>query len=272
MLPDLDAVASSSVLFVLGLLLLPKREWRSIPRRLRAAARDERDHVFGPPPWLGPPPRDAARRWLWLMGRELPRAVELGIPLHALAVLAETRGAERRLAREEAWPETRTGLLYRHLTGQIAEQALLHRLQQRGLLPPAPKLRWDPPVQEPMPPVSMFVEAQRWLESLRDDQVGEPEPAPRRMVQPAASPSSALEIQTLGRIRICANGEDFAPGLLHRPALGFTWLYLLARAARQHDDRVTRAALGDELFPRTSPERQRRKLSQRLNEVSSGLP
>jgi hypothetical protein len=40
-----------------------------------------------------------------------------------------------------------------------------------------------------------------------------------------------MEIRTLGEIRLNASGEDYGPGLLHRPALAASWFYLLARQA-----------------------------------------
>jgi DNA-binding SARP family transcriptional activator len=273
--PDLNDLVPVLAMLAAVLLLLPKRDMKGIAARLRATAQGERDYVFGPPAGLGPLSVDFVERWLQLVRRELPRAVELGVPLHVLAVLIEARGAERRLAREAAWGDSTAGLLFEHLLGRITEIEFRDRLREGGFPLPASKLRWTNPTKLSMPSMIWRVEWERHLESLQRH--AEPPPAQKpttfaKVMEVAEPLVTELEIQTLGRISICSAGEDFAPRLLHRPALAFTWLYLLAREGRQPNDRVTRAVLADELFPGIDPEQQRRKLRQRLNELSNDLP
>ena len=272
MRPDLGGLASVSTLIMVFLLLLPKRDWRSIPARLRATWVAERRYVFGPGSGRGALSSDFTERWFQLIRRELARAIALGIPLYGLVVLVEGRGATRRQARDEEWTNTRPGLLYRHLTGDITDAELHDRLRERGLPTPAGKIQWTPARKLTMPPMRWRLEWERHLESLRSRSHSGPGLSRARSeLQAGAAPMAGLEIRTLGEIRICANGEDFAPRLLHRPALAFAWLYLLARESRKAGDRITRASLADELFPGLDPDQQRRKLRQRLNEMSGEL-
>jgi DNA-binding SARP family transcriptional activator len=272
MRPDLGGLVSISALIMVLLLLLPKRDWRSFPARLRATVCGERRYVFGPPSGRGALSSDFTERWFQLVRRELPRAIALGIPLHALVVWVEMRGAKLRQALDEEGTKTRAGLLCEHLSGEMTEAELHDRLREGGLPTPAGKIQWTPARKLTMPPMRWRLEWERHLESLRTQ--GQSVPGPNRtrselLVGAPAIPG--LEIRTLGEIRISANREDFAPRLLHRPALAFAWLYLLARESRKAGDRITRSALADELFPGLDPDQQRRKLRQRLNEMSGEL-
>lgn len=272
MRPDPGALVSVSTLIIVLLLLVPKRDWRSIPARLRATECGERRYVFGPPSGRGALSSDFTERSFQLLRRELARAVALGIPLHVLVVLVEGRSAKRRQVRNEEWTKTPAGLLRRHLTGDMTEHELHDRLRELELPTPAGKSQWTPARKLTMPPMRWRLEWERHLESLRSQSQAVPAPNRTRselLERPPAIPG--LEIRTLGEIRISANGDDFAPRLLHRPALAFAWLYLLARETRKAGDRITRAALADELFPGLDPDQQRRKLRQRLNEMSGEL-
>ena len=267
MRPELGGLVSVVACIAIAVLLLPKPDWKSIPARLRATARGERRHLFGPPSGRGAFSPDYIERWFQLVRREVPRALELGIPLQVLAVAVEARGAERRRLAGDQWAATRAGLLFEHLSGRLTEAELHDRLRAGGHPPPAPKLTWTPPPKYTLPPLEWRLEWDRHLEALRS----QAQPAGRGPgAQPERQPAAVkgFEIRTLGTIRIFADGEDFAPRLLHRPALAFAWFYLLAWETRKPADRVTRAMLCDEWFRGLDPDQQRKKVRQRLVEMS----
>src|SRR2546427_12667782 len=161
MRPDLNDLPTILALLAAVLLLLPKREWRTIPPRVRATARGDRHPLFGPQAGLGPLSSDFIERWLQLVRRELPRAVELGVPLHVLAVLVEARGARRRLERERARSDSAAGLLFERLSGRITEIELHDRLRQRGLPLPAPNLTMSAPPKLTPPPMTWREEGEQ---------------------------------------------------------------------------------------------------------------
>lgn len=86
-------------------------------------------------------------------------------------------------------------------------------------------------------------------------QPGTPQtPAAATATQGATAPS-VLEaesgfvptVRTIGRIQIVTDAGDLTSELLRKPVLGFLWLYLLARSVWKPGDRITRAALIDEV-------------------------
>jgi hypothetical protein len=277
MRPDLDDLATILALLAIPLLLLPKQDWGSITERFLATARGDRCHVFGPASGREPLSSDFIERWLQMMRRELQRALQVGLPLHMLALSVEVRGARRRRAHEEEWRRSAAGLLFEHLSGNMTELELHERLRERGLRQPAGKLRWEPTPTFTMPPMEWRLDWERHLESLRDEEQPASEPTQSLAVMlpsPLRETGSAfeLEIQTLGGLSIRSNGRDLAPGLVHRPALALPWLYLMVREVLRPGDRIMRAVLGDILFPRVDPEQQRRKLRGRLHELCNDLP
>jgi hypothetical protein len=258
--PDVRDLITVAAVAGIALLVVPKRAVRSVPARLRAVAAGDRHHVFQPP-----------------TGGELRRVIELGLPLHVIATVAEQRGARRRLASEVAWHRSPAGLLFEHLIGRMTESEVGDALRAAGAPPPAPKLRWSPPVRLTMPPMSWRTEWERHLDSVTvpaqtASEFASPPPPVAETPRPPKAVDLELEIRTLGEICLCANGEDLAPRLLHRPAQAVTWLYLLVREARRTGDRVIRGVFADELFPGLSPDRQRRKARQRLADLNRDLP
>jgi hypothetical protein len=277
MRPDLGDAVSVLVLLALVALLLPKRDWKSIPARLRATVAGRRQYVFAPPAGRGELSQDFIERWLQLVRRELPRALALGLPLHVLAALVEARGATRQRARQQAWTRTGAGLLRQHLAEELTEADLDVQRRERGLPPRASKLRWTPPHRFTMPPMSLRLEWERHLDALRAEgrttaDRHQPAPAAQEAIAPPTQACAEMEIHTLGEIRICSGGVDFAPQLMHQPVAAFTWLYLLTRDVRKPGDRVTRAVLGDLMFPKADSEKQRAGVRGRLSELSRGQP
>jgi hypothetical protein len=99
------------------------------------------------------------------------------------------------------------------------------------------------------------------------------------MAEPAASVTGsvnghlpALQVRTLGGLRITAGGEDLTSALLDRKVLAFLWLHLLARTLRNPDGSITRSSLADELSPGLDTSAQRSRLRGRLSELRNQLP
>src|SRR5262245_34278124 len=116
---DASDLASMLGLLTLLVLALPKRDWRSIPVRFRETSGGRRHHLFGPPGATGHAAGGLRARSLQLVRAELRRAFELGIPLLIAAWHAADRGAEARRMRDADWRESRQGLLFRHLSGEM---------------------------------------------------------------------------------------------------------------------------------------------------------
>jgi DNA-binding SARP family transcriptional activator len=96
-------------------------------------------------------------------------------------------------------------------------------------------------------------------------------------VEPAVATSAnghiaALNIRTLGGLRLTAGPEDITSALLDRKVLAFLWLHLLARNLRNTHDTITRASLADELSPGLDTATQRSRLRGRLSELRNQLP
>jgi len=81
------------------------------------------------------------------------------------------------------------------------------------------------------------------------------------------SPPADLKLRTIGRLELSAQGEELSAGLLESRILAFIWLYLLARIAAGSDPRLTRPALGDEVYPRLDPSTQRQRLRGQLRDI-----
>jgi DNA-binding SARP family transcriptional activator len=273
MLPNpLTLLQMSAVIFVV-FLLLPKRDWRSIPSRLHALAAGRRRYLFGPPARTGPLEADLAERCLQLARRETSRMLELGLPLFALAMLAEARGAQRRAEREQLWARSGAGLMFQHLAGYLSAQDLHAQLQALDLPLPAAKLAWTVPHPALAPPVSWRTQFERRLfERITDLAPVVPSVESAESAPSIASAAPSLSVRALGGLHLISQGEDLGPLLARRPVQGFIWLYLLVRQAHRPGDRVTRSVLADELFPGLDPEVQRRRLRQRLSELNGQLP
>ncbi len=100
-----------------------------------------------------------------------------------------------------------------------------YRWQQSAFIPPLPQ-----PVTAPQTPTPA------------------PAPTPEVIVPAAAShPAFAPSVRTIGRIQVVTEAGDLSSELLRKPVLGFLWLYLLARSVWKPGDRITRAALIDEV-------------------------
>src|SRR3984893_14559696 len=83
---------------------------------------------------------------------------------------------------------------------------------------------------------------------------------------PVVDPSH-LTIRTFGRIELRQAGQDYAPELLRKRVLAFIWLYLFVRGLLEPEGRVDRGAFCEEFAPGLSPERQRKRVRDRLDDM-----
>jgi hypothetical protein len=199
-----------------------------------------------------------------LAGVEWPRVLELGVPLYLLALVVEADGSSTRGSEQARWESSPSGLLLKHLSGELDEVGLNASLELHGLLPFAARPAVSPTRPLTMPPMAWRREWERELATNTDG--ADVDPAPTVMAPPAWV-QTHLEIRTLGSLHLRHGETDFTGALLEHPVLSFIWLYLLVRAARSPGDRITRAALADEVSPGLDPERQRERLRGRLRDL-----
>src|ERR1700730_17546191 len=224
-------------IWLLFVLLVPKRAVHSLAERIRATAQGHRVYAFAPPADLG-------RRFAMSGFGEGIRLIQVGLPVYLLCLWAEARGRRRRLA----MPSTTT-----------------------SPLPPAPKAH--PPVrrQHVLPPMAWRREWEATLLSRSPDASG---PAAAAMQALAQLPPQlfALTIRSLGNLQLLYAGEDLTARLLRAPTLCFIWLFLLTHAAARPRSPVHRQMLAEEAFPGIDPEQQRGRLRGRLSDLQHDLP
>src|SRR2546427_155488 len=221
-------------IWLLFVLLAPKRAVNSLAARLRATARGNRVYVFAPPADLG-------RGFAMSSLGEGVRLIQVGLPVYLLCLWSEARGRRRRLA----MPASTT-----------------------SPLPPAPKAH--PPVrrQYVLPPIAWRRE---WEATLLSRSPDASRPAAAAM-QALAQLSAPLTIRSLGNLQLLYAGEDLTARLLRAPTLCFIWLFLLTHAAARPRSAVHRQVLAEEAFPGIDPEQQRGRLRGRLSDLQHDLP
>jgi hypothetical protein len=242
-------------------LLVPKRTG-SIRARLRATAAGERRHPFGPPLQ---PVEGTSSRFLRLLVAELPRCLELGVPLWLATLTAEYRGCQRRRLAAAEHAASPAGWMWARSLGRLSDEELERRLSDAGYPPPAVRVERPSYAVRPPPPA-------RWL---RDLGVGEAEtaadPGGNGRHQPAPSPSPRLSVQLLGSLRVSQGREDITTKLLDRPTLSYLWQYLLLRSI-EGSGPLARSAVADEVYPRVDPETQHARIRRRLHDLQHKLP
>ena len=264
-MPSLPEIVFSAVPLWLALaLLVPKRDWGTVRARLAATAAGERRHPFGPPL----PVRDGvSSRFARRLLAELPRCLELGVPLWLAALAAEYRGCQRRRLAAAAMATSPTGWMWARLLGRISDEELQRRLSEGGYAPPATKAERRFRLPYSMPPMS-------WL---RDLDVGQPEALPSpgaadRHREAGPVSTARLMVQTLGGLWIRLKGEDLTAGLLARPTVSYLWQYLLLQAIQEPERPISRSAVADEVYPGIDPETQHARLRRRLHDLQHKLP
>ena len=226
-------------IWLLFVLLVPKRAVYSLAERIRATAQGHRVYVFAPPAELG---RGSAVSGLG----EGIRLIQVGLPIYLLCLWAEARGRRRRLAMPPSTTSPRA---------------------------PAPKAH--PPVRREyvLPPMAWRREWEATLLSRKDQAGGQvlsvAIPPASELPRPS---SSALTIRSLGTLQLVCAGEDLTSRLLRAPTLSFIWLFLLTHAAARPRATVHRQVLAEEAFPGIDPEQQRGRLRGRLSDLQHDLP
>src|ERR1700730_14838616 len=163
-------------IWLLFVLLVPKRAVHSLAERIRATAHGHRVYVFAPPADLG---RGFAMSGLG----EGVKLIQVGLPVYLLCLWAEARGRRRRLA----MPSTTT----------------------TSPFPPARKAH--PPVrrQYVLPPMAWRRE---WEATLRSKGVKADGPVVSVTTPPGSEPTKpspgALAIRSLGTLQLVHAGED----------------------------------------------------------------
>jgi len=226
-------------IWVLFVLLVPKRAVNSLAERLRATAQGHRVYAFAPPADLG---RGFAMSGLG----EGVKLIQVGLPVYLLCLWAEARGRRRRLA----MPSTTT----------------------ISPFPPAPKAH--PPVrrQYVLPPMAWRREWEATLLSRSAAASGPAAPTTQAHAKLAPQLSAPLTIRSLGNLQLLYAGEDLTARLLRAPTLCFIWLFLLTHAAAQPGSAVHRQVLAEEAFPGIDPEQQRGRLRGRISDLQHDLP
>jgi DNA-binding SARP family transcriptional activator len=178
-------------------------------------------------------------------------------------------------------------MLAAHVSGSLGESDLLAQLRTRGFPVPAEKAVGRKVEQRPALGIKWWLEreagqaASNGSPHQTGDGVHPPEEAIEELAEePEATfpvkpqspelPPTYLGIDTLGRLGLRHDGQDFGPELMKRPVIAFIWLYLLLRALTSPKDRVMRADLADELTPGMPPEKQRTRLRNRLSNMLNG--
>jgi DNA-binding SARP family transcriptional activator len=225
-------------IWLLFVLLVPKRAVHSLAERIRATAQGHRVYVFAPPPDIG---RGFAMSGLG----EGVKLIQVGLPVYLLCLWAEARGRRRRLA----MPSTTT-----------------------SPFPSAPKAH--PPVrrQYVLPPMAWRREWEATLLSRSAAASGPAAPTSQAHAELAQQLSAPLTIRSLGNLQLLYAGEDLTARLLRAPTLCFIWLFLLTHAAAQPGSAVHRQVLAEEAFPGIDPEQQRGRLRGRLSDLQHDLP
>ncbi|HVS49754.1 MAG TPA: bacterial transcriptional activator domain-containing protein [Candidatus Dormibacteraeota bacterium] len=280
--PELAHGLEVAALWLLVLLLVPKRRLGDLRLRLHELRAGRRRWLFEPPGGFGSGRRTGVQRSF----AEAVRIFDLGVPLYVAGRLAEERSAHVRLEARSQWPDSVPALIATQVLESSGDVELAGQLRARGLLLPAEKA------------VGRRVEQRQalgikwWLERgvgqapsnlsphegdgvhPQEDAIEEPseEPEAPLAVKPKspAMPPTYLGIETLGGLGLRHDGHDFGPELMGRPVIAFIWLYLLLRSLTSPKDRVMRADLADELTPGMSADKQRTRLRNRLSNMLNG--
>lgn len=245
----LTALLACAVLF----LAIPKRELKTLAERLRQTARGRRVYVLAPP--------DLPGHLGGLVG-ELVRAIDLGIPMWLLALAVEVRGQRIRQETRDEWEASAGGVLYNALRSRDSAAAIADTLRSKGFPAPASKAyrsTYIPHFESPtLPePDSQLPVAAPTAAALSRNTVA----------KVVAEEAPAVQVMTIGGLRLLCHGADVTPTLVNRPILAFVWLYLLARSIATPGVGVDRRLLADELHPRLDSQTQRARLRKRLYDL-----
>jgi DNA-binding SARP family transcriptional activator len=279
---ELIAGLEAGAVVLLVLLLVPKRSVDHLRSRLSDLRSGRRRWLFEPQPSRG---ADRARN----IAADAADALDLGIPLYVAGRLAEQRSGQLYLERKSRWVNSPKGLLAAHLKGAINEAELHGQLKSRGLPLPSTKAVVPKVEARPLISVKWWLERQAMAhaiarpngdgsgkgarvrplgEGVEDENEAEDTDEAERPTIPVVDPGH-LTVRTFGRIELRQAGQDYAPELLRKRVLAFIWLYLFVRGLLAPGGRVDRGAFCEEFAPGLSPERQRKRVRDRLDDMYS---
>ncbi len=281
--PELAHGLEVAALWLLVLLLVPKRRLGDLRLRLHELRAGRRRWLFEPPGGFGSGRRTGVQRSF----AEAARIFDLGVPLYVAGRLAEERSAHVRLEARSQWPDSVPALIATQVLESSGEAELAGQLRARGLLLPAEKavgrrveqrqalgIKWWLERGVGQAPSNLSPHEGDGVHPQEDaiEELSEEEPEAPLAVKPKspAMPPTYLGIETLGGLGLRHDGHDFGPELMGRPVIAFIWLYLLLRSLTNPKDRVMRADLADELTPGMSPDKQRTRLRNRLSNMLNG--
>src|SRR5216683_802070 len=276
---ELIAGLEASAVVLLVLLLVPKRGIDHLRARFSDLHSGRRRWLFEPLVLRG---GQRARK----VAVDAAEVFELGVPLYVVGRLAEQRSAQLELERQSRWVDSPKALLAAHLKGVINEAELHGQLKVRGLPLPATKAVAAKVEARPLISVKWWLERQAMahamakpngdspgskdrIEPLAEGPEDENATEDTEDAEPAdaSADPSYLSIRTFGRIEFRQAGQDYAPVLIGKPVLAYIWLYLFVRGLLEPGGRVDRGAFADEYSPGLSPERQRKRLRDRLGDM-----
>jgi hypothetical protein len=257
-----EIVLHALPLWLALVLLLPKRTG-AVRARLQTTAAGERRHPFGPPMR---PPDWISVRFLRLLVAELPRCLELGVPLWLATLAVERRGLRRRLLAAAEHAASPSGWMWARALNRLSDKDLERRLSDARYPPLAHKVERPSRALRLAPP-------EGWLRDLGVGAVKAPAPGTSgdELRQTTSGSSGRLSIQLLGGLRVCLGNEDLTAKLLDRPTLSYLWQYLLVRAI-QGSGPLPRSAVADEVYPGVDPETQHARIRRRLHDLHRKLP
>jgi DNA-binding SARP family transcriptional activator len=277
---ELIAGLEASAVVLLVLLLVPKRGVDHLRARFS-------DLHSGRRRWLFEPLLPRGDKRAWNVAVDAADVFELGVPLYVAGRLAEQRSAQLYLERQSRWVNSPKALLAAHLKGAINEAELHGQLKSRELPLPATKAVAAKVEARPLISVKWWLERQAMAhamakpngdgvgkgarvgppgEGTKDENEVEDAEEAESGTAPRADPSY-LRIRTFGRIELLQAGQDYAPELLRKKVLAFIWLYLFVRGLLEPEGRVDRGAFCEEFAPGLSPERQRKRVRDRLDDM-----
>ena len=133
--PELAHGLEVAALWLLVLLLVPKRRLGDLRLRLRELRAGRRRWLFEPPRVFGSGRPTGVQRAF----AEAARIFDLGVPLYVAGRLAEERSAHVRLEARSQWPDSVPALIAAQILESSGDAVLAGQLRARGLLLPAEK-------------------------------------------------------------------------------------------------------------------------------------
>jgi hypothetical protein len=279
---ELIAGLEAGAVVVLVFLLVPKRSVDHLRSRISDLRSSRRR-------WLYEPPLSRGGGLARNISANAAEVLDLGVPIYVAGRLAEQRSGQLHLERQSRWMDSPKALLAAYLKGVINEAELHAQLKSRGLPPSATKAVASKVEARPLISIKWWLERQAMAHAAanpngngsgtgagaepageeagdesRAEDIDETETSTGSLGDPGH-----LTIRTFARIELRQAGQDYAPELLRKRVLAFIWLYLFVRGLLEPGGQVDRGAFCEEFAPGLSPERQRKRVRDRLDDMFS---